>query len=72
MLSFLMLFWYQSIPANEFSDIEIEEEAERDGPETLKRLKSNPTMVYITLVLSALGLFAYSGGSEDGHSTLLV
>jgi len=70
MLSFLMLFWYQSIPANEFSDMEIEEEAERDGPETLKKLKSKPTMVYITLVLSALGLFAYAGGSEDGHSTL--
>jgi len=70
LVSFLMLFWYQSIPANEFSDMEIEEEAERDGPETLKRLKNHSKMVNITLVISALGLFAYSGGAEDGHSTL--
>lgn len=70
LVSFLMLFWYQSIPANEFSDMEIEEEAERDGPETLKRLTNNRNMVNITLVISVLGLFAYSGGAEDGHSTL--
>jgi hypothetical protein len=70
MVAFAMLFWYQSIPTNEFNDMETEEEAERDSPETSQKLKSNSTMVYITLIVSALGLFAYSGGAEDGHSTL--
>jgi len=70
MVAFLVLFWYQSIPSNEFSDTEIEEETERDGPETFQKLKSHSTMVNITLLVSALGLFAYAGGAEDGHSTL--
>jgi len=69
-LAFILVFWYQILVPMEMRDDEMEEDFKETNPEQHEKLSKHKTLVYVTLAVTIVGIFAYVGAQENGHNSL--